>query len=147
MLTLPEYNEQIPNVRSLLTKWAKVERIQNVQDGLQLDVRLKTDTLLELHIYYDHVYHVPSIKFRLWSLDTEEDISSLRLLTLSDSELRSILNLGTFSVTLSTDMQMKSVYYYINNCDTDANVGSDVEHYLTRWISLYIRIFDLNFVP
>ncbi|QEU63090.1 Atg10 [Kluyveromyces lactis] len=147
MLSLQQYNKQLPEIAKLVSRWDKASRVQLIKEIsdhiLVVNMRQKQCLTIELQITYDKIYQVPSIRFRLWehALD-DEDVFSSKLLFLSDVELRSIITLNSFSVSLLSDHTTKEVWYHVNNCDTDANVGTEPERYLLRWISLYLQIFD-----
>lgn len=154
MISLDQYKYQLSDLARVLSKCVNHDHVQIINDisNQSLSVNLhKTEKLsTELNLYYDKIYQVPSMKFRIWEHDFEDsDISSSKLLIVPDSELRSIVNIGCFTVTLSSDPNTKQLWYHINNCDTDLNIGTEPDSYLLRMVSVYMHIFDpeLNITP
>lgn len=148
MITLTEFNQQLPTIAEILCRWKKSDNVVipkelSHNEPLQVNGHLTDNLLFDINIQYNQLYRVPNAKFRFWKLSLDEDGTCVSCgYFLTDVEFRSLLDLKNHSVTLTSDSVTKEIWYSINDCDTEINIGPEPEQYLTRWLSVYISIFD-----
>lgn len=151
MLSLEQFVKQTKeSLIPILRSWSICQILLWREELATLDLMVSTLTQIEitskfqLRICYNPVYNEPQLLFRIWKLNTElDDIESWKLDFPNSDRLPIYNEHKQYSITLN-QIEDASIWYVVNACDTEKNVGQDLTNYITRWFSYYGRLFDRN---
>ncbi|SCV04258.1 LAME_0H17018g1_1 [Lachancea meyersii CBS 8951] len=148
MITSETFQYQLQHVLvPLLRRWSRCYRLNIApKDRVTAFVSqpFKPNHFLEIQIQYSSIYQEPQLTFRIWEIYTVDDVEYQR--PCFPTDLSHWLNMQEFTVRLDyLHPSDRNVWYSVHGCDTAETVGSQLDHYLQRWASVYFTIFDFEF--
>ncbi|SCV00944.1 LANO_0F09340g1_1 [Lachancea nothofagi CBS 11611] len=131
-----------------LRRWSLCQKVSLSDDKAVVTAVVKHLSLpyytLEIQVEYSNIYQEPQLIFKVWKVQVEQDIEVKQVYFPPD--LSRLLNLQDFVIRLDYLHNLnRDLWYSVHGCDTNSIVGSQLEHYLERWASIYLTIFDPEF--
>ncbi|CUS25171.1 LAQU0S30e00166g1_1 [Lachancea quebecensis] len=148
MIALSEFQEQLQALIPVLQLWPQCLSVCDSPDGEALVGMVAHPTLAqyfyEIEIGYSKTYQEPRLIFKIWELATEQGAELRR--PCFPADLSRLMNVQNFSIGLDhLHEERKDCWFSVHACDTSHVVGPVKHHYLRRWASVYLSLFDPRF--
>ncbi|CAR23293.1 E2-like conjugating enzyme [Lachancea thermotolerans CBS 6340] len=145
MIPLGEFREQLQALIPVLQLWPKCLSVHASLNGEALIGLAEHPTLAfytyEFEIGYSQTYQEPRLIFKIWEATTEQGAELQR--PCFPADLSRLMNVQDFSIGLDhLHEARKDSWFSVHACDTSHIVGSVKHHYLKRWASVYLSLFD-----
>lgn len=152
MIDYEAFKTQMKNdVLPALCKWNNCSYCvfdSQVTNAMYLRVKHPVSSVIqfEIKISFHKVYKEPTLQFRLWKLSISKDnFEEMCLWFPNQSKLPLYFTDNDFQITLEQDIMNRQIWYTIHPCDNEKKVGKDPNHYVKRWASISLRLFDDRF--